>query len=240
MRVRLPPIIIVLFALAGCRVSVPAPQGIRVAVHAQVRAEARLPPPAPPVAIEGAEVVEFFGIPLDGAQDVVFVLDRSGSMTEAAQGRIAQIGVPTAPTMAVRKIDVAHEELIAAIDRLPEGTRINVIFFNRDLDAYAASMVPLDDAGRADLAAFVREMEPTGSTALATALRAAFLMNARRVVVLSDGLGNVGGGAQAILRDAREAMRGGVRVDTIGLGAHQDSYLLQALAQESGGLYQAL
>ena len=56
----------------------------------------------------------------------------------------------------------------------------------------------------------------------------------------ADGLGNVGGGPEAVLRDAREAMHGGVRIDTIGLGAGQDGALLSALASESGGLYQAL
>jgi len=55
----------------------------------------------------------------------------------------------------------------------------------------------------------------------------------------SDGLGNVGGDSRALLRDAREAMRGGVRIDTIGLGKGQDAALLQALASESGGIYQA-
>jgi hypothetical protein len=79
-----------------------------------------------------------------------------------------------------------------------------------------------------------------GSTALAPAMRTAFVMNARRVVLLSDGLGNVGGNADAVLRDAREAMHGGVRIDTIGLGRGQDDRLLSKLAGESGGLYQAL
>jgi hypothetical protein len=35
-------------------------------------------------------------------------------------------------------------------------------------------------------------------------------------------------------------MHGGVRIDTIGLGAGQDGSLLATLAGESGGLYQAL
>ena len=65
-------------------------------------------------------------------------------------------------------------------------------------------------------------------------------MNAKRVVLLSDGLGNVGGGSDSVLRDAREAMRGGVRIDAIGLGAGQDGALLSSLAGESGGLYQRL
>ena len=71
-------------------------------------------------------------------------------------------------------------------------------------------------------------------------MQVAFLMNAHRIVLLSDGLGNVGGGADEILRDAREAMRGDLRIDTIGLGADQDEVLLRALASESGGLYQHL
>src|SRR5262245_46964630 len=71
-----------------------------------VRAEGRVevpvppappPPPAPPVAIQGAPVVEFFGIPLEGAEDVVFVLDCSGSMDDPAQGAIAQVAAPAAP-----------------------------------------------------------------------------------------------------------------------------------------------
>ena len=70
-------------------------------------------------------------------------------------------------------------------------------------------------------------------------MRTAFLMNARQIVLLSDGLGNIGGDSRALLRDAREAMRSGVRIDTIGLGKDQDAALLETLAVESGGLYQA-
>jgi hypothetical protein len=66
----------------------------------------------------------------------------------------------------------------------------------------------------------------------------AFFMNAHPVVLLSDGRGNVGGDSRSLLRDVREAIRGGVRIDTIGLGRDQDASLLRSLAAESGGLYQ--
>jgi len=117
---------------------------------------------------------------------------------------------------------------------------MDVIFFNRGVEAFAPGMVPLEETAREEMIGFVREMEATGPTALTPAMRIAFLMNARRIVLLSDGLGNVGGDSHALLRDAREAMRGGVRIDTIGLGKTQDAGLLQALARESGGLYQSL
>jgi Mg-chelatase subunit ChlD len=293
-----------ILASAGCRVKVrvPSPPGLKIAVKSKVRATAKVqvsatpaataqpaqppqpppppPPPPAPVPIQGSAVVEFFGVPLEGVQDVVFVLDRSGSMDETARGRIAEVASmpaegtdpaepvvpaegtdpveptdaaeptdpaeplspaqPVIPAQRIRKIDVAHMELIDALSRLPAGTRLNVVFFNDDLRAFSAGMFSIDDSSRGGLIEFVRQTYPSGSTALAPAMRVAFLMNARRVVLLSDGLGNVGGDARVVLRDALEAVRGGVRIDTIGLGGHQDTYLLQSLAQESGGLYQSL
>lgn len=291
---------LLLLSCAACSARLPAPGQIGIPVKLTTRVDARVdlqaraqvqvqgqqpqpappPPPPPPVqivAIENAPVPEFFGISLEGVQDVVFVLDVSGSMDEYASGRLAKIQVapppaaaappapdpnapppppdpntpppdPNAPPPAAaapapaqpRKIDVAQSELISALQRLPLGTRMNVLFFNDALDAYAPTFIALDDTNRSTLIQFVDDSEPMGATALAPAMRTAFMMNARRVVLLSDGLGNRGGNADAVMRDAREAMRGGVRIDTIGLGSGQDARLLGALASESGGLYQPL
>ena len=260
----------ILILVAGCAVRLPRPGEIGISVKTTTRVSVQVQPPAPVVALEGAPVVEFFGIPLEGVQDVVFVLDCSGSMADPAQGQIAQIHStppppssanapggttvepttppppppgsepPPPPPAALRKIDVAQSELVDALSRLPPGTRMNVIFFNSDLEAFSASIVPLEEPSRAGMITFVRGTVPVGSTALVPAMRTAFLMNARRIVLLSDGLGNVGGNADALVRDAREAIRGGVRIDTIGLGVTQDTQLLGTLARESGGLYQPL
>jgi hypothetical protein len=243
---------------AGVEVEAEAEAGVEVEVEPdfQVEAEVQVEPEIPaPVELEGAAVVEFFGIPLEGVQDVVFVLDRSGSMNDRVHGRIAHLGVteaapaeqpvaddphgPAPPPPVVRKIDVAHAELADALERLPAGTRMNVLYFNRYLDAYAPTLVPLEEFAREDLVGFVRSIDAWGPTALGPAMRAAFLMNPRRIVLLSDGRGNVGGDSRAVLRDAREALRGGVRIDTIGLGRDQDVELLRTLAAESGGIYQA-
>lgn len=265
---RVPPILLLLMVISGCFGSLRVPRGVTLPIRAKatVRADVRVSAPPPPsmnviVEVQNAPVPEFFGIPLDNAADVVFVLDVSGSMDNLASGRLAQYQAtpppppaepqpppdpqqpapPPAPSpMQPKKIDVAKAELIDALTKLPADTRVNVIFFNRDLTALAADVVPLDDNGRAGMIHYVGGVRASGSTALAPAMRAAFLMNSRRVVLLSDGLGNVGGGADSVLRDAREAMRGGVRIDAIGLGNGQDGSLLSTLAGESGGLYQAL
>jgi hypothetical protein len=138
------------------------------------------------------------------------------------------------------KIEVAQAELIEAIARLPIGTRMNLLIFSNDVDAYAASLVVVDETTRGDLISFVRDMHAHGATALQPALRVAFVLNAKRIVLLSDGLGNIGGGREDIMRDVREAVRGGLRIDAIGIGRGQDRRLLSELAAETGGLYQAL
>lgn len=148
---------------------------------------------------------------------------------------------PPPPQMRVpTKIEVAQAELIDALTKLPAGTRINIFIFSDDVGAYAPSSVVLDESSRADLISFVRDMRANGATALQPAMRMAFLLNAPRIVLLSDGLGNIGGDRDDIMRDVREAILGGVRIDTIGIGPSQDTKLLTSLASETGGLYQRL
>lgn len=230
--------LITLSLLSACTFRVP--RGIPVHVSGQVRADvrvhARVSVDAAPVPLQGAAVTEFFGIPLADARDVLFVLDVSGSMTENAVGQLAmiapqQVRVPT-------KMEVTQAELVDALAKLPDGTRINIFVFSDDIDAYAPSSVVIDEPTRSDLIAFVRDMHANGSTALQPAMRMAFLLNAPRIVLLSDGLGNIGGDRDDIMRDVREAILGGVRIDAIGVGPSQDTKLLTALAAETGGLYQ--
>jgi hypothetical protein len=275
--------------LSACSFRVPRGIPVHVQGKLTIRADVRVPSTRVDtvvVPLQNAPVVEFFGIPLADASEVVFVLDVSGSMTERAEGQLAFIAPPapasappppppppdapppppdappepmgyppgypppssvppptqppqvgmTAPT----KIEVAQAELIDAIGKLPPGTRINLLFFSNDVDAYAASMVVIDETTRTDMMAFVRDMRADGATALQPAMRVAFLLNAKRIVLLSDGLGNIGGGREDIMRDVREAVRGGVRIDAIGIGRGQDGRLLSELAAGTGGLYQAL
>lgn len=157
--------------------------------------------------------------------------------SDAAQPPMAP--PPPQPQMRVpTKLEVAQAELIDAISKLPPGTRINIFIFSNDVDAYAPTSVVIDEPTRSDLISFVRDMRADGSTALQPAMRMAFLLNAPRIVLLSDGLGNIGGDRDDIMRDVREAILGGVRIDAIGIGPSQDTKLLTMLAGETGGLYQ--
>ena len=196
--------------------------------------------------------ISFFGIPLAGAQDVVFVLDRSGSMggvstgfagqdvglskTESALvglgGTLINAGTHSLPS----KMEAAKAELIHTLQAMPDGTRFTIVFFDSDISALSPSLITLDPATRSAAIAFVRRIEPGGSTAAVPALRLAYSAGAARVVLLSDGLANTGGDGGDLLRDARGAMHHGVRIDTVGLGIDQDAELMSRLAGESGGL----
>src|SRR5262249_10306987 len=120
------------------------------------------------------------------------------------------------------KMEAAKAELIRTLTAMPDGTRFMIIFFDDDLAAFAPHMVMLEPGTRAAAIAFVRGIEPGGSTAAVPALRLAYKAGAARVVLLSDGLANTGGGGDTLLAEARGEMRAGVRFDTVGLGIDQD------------------
>ncbi len=239
---------LVILSVLLCACTFRAPRGIPVRVSGSIRADvhvqARAAVDVAVVPLQGALVAEFFGIPLADAREVLFVLDVSGSMSEIATGQLALIAPPSTDAGAQphvpTKMEVAQAELIDAIAKLPPGSRVNILIFSDLVDAYAPGEIVLDETSRADMIEFVRDMRPETATALQPAMRVAFLMNAPRIVLLSDGLGNVGGGPEDIMRDASEAMRGGVRIDTIGIGPSQDTKLLASVASETGGLYQRL
>lgn len=249
---------VALVPAAGCAVSGASGAG----------AAATSPPPrasaAGSVSVDAEVRVDFFGVPLAGAQDVVFVLDRSGSMSSKAMGRLAGtaakashdaggkrwetalvgVGAGVASRAAgvrdesaeVSKIEAAKRELLAAVEGLPDGTRIGIVFFNRDIHAMSRRLVTLDPNTRRDVASFIRAVEATGSTAAVPAMRLAYEMGARRVVLLSDGLANSGGDGGDLLREARASARRGVRIDTVGIGHFQDIDVLQTMASDSDGI----
>ena len=219
-------------------------------------------PPPPPgyVATGGMQAsasisvhVSFFGVPLDGAQDVVFVLDRSGSMSGVSTGFAGQqVGMSETQSVLAglggtianevaghplpSKLEVAKAELVRTMRAMPDGTRFHIIWFDDEIKALSPHMVILEPSSRAGVEAFIRGIDTGGSTAAVPALELAYAIHAARIVLLSDGLANTGGSTDTLLAQAREQIAMGVRFDTVGLGIDQDAGLMQRLAAESGGV----
>ncbi|EYF05086.1 VWA domain-containing protein [Chondromyces apiculatus] len=222
----------------------------------------RTPAPPPPPVINVGPPPVFYGIPLAGAQDVVFVFDQSGSMVDMTTSapvtnplaglallgaRAASFTLPASPTAFLSaaptlfqaqdsKLEAAKAELISTISLLPDGTRFNIVSFDDTMTHLSPGLTTMNAITRVSTLSFIHGLKPRGSTAAVPALRTAYVMQPRRVVFLSDGLANVGGDRDALLAEARNEMRYGVRFDTVGVGPDQDHALMQTLARESGGI----
>ncbi|MEZ5989414.1 MAG: VWA domain-containing protein [Planctomycetota bacterium] len=183
-----------------------------------------LPPPAeePVRSSADATQAEFYGIPIFSKR-ITFVLDTSGSMGE-------RVGTGTT------RIRVAREALKAALRRIPPDARVNVVFFDTVVRAYAKRLV---EVGREldQLVAFVDKAEPLGATNLWEALLAGFDDQAvDTLFVLSDGEPSAGEitdpellGDEILRRNRLRRLR----IHTVSVGL--DSALLRRLAEASGG-----
>lgn len=185
-----------------------------------------------PVMLERAKRPAYLKVGLTGARprgervrtpvNVAIVLDRSGSMSG-------------------EKIRKAREAAIMAIERLADEDIVSLVAYNHTVEV----LVP---ATRLDNRRFVyRQIErlfADGNTALFAGVAKGahevrkFIERNRvnRVILLSDGLANVGPSSPGELGDLGWSLsKEGIAVTTIGLGAGYNEDLMVALAAASDG-----
>lgn len=154
--------------------------------------------------------------------NVAIVLDRSGSM-------------------AGERIAAAKEAANMALGRLAREDVVALVAYNHEVDVLAPARTVADQEG---LAAAIRNLKADGRTALHDGVVAGsrevekLLSDKRvnRVVLLSDGLANVGPSSPKDLADlGRRLGAKGISVTTIGLGLDYNEDLMQRLAAASDG-----
>jgi Ca-activated chloride channel family protein len=171
--------------------------------------------------------VRLEGLPYEDETDrppvnVVLVIDKSGSMRGE---RIAQ----------------AREAAMMAVDRLEKGDVLGVVAYSHEIEVLAP-------AGRLRNAKAIREdilrLSADGRTALHAGVkeglrqlsefRDPYVIN--RIILLSDGMANVGPSTPAELEElGRDAAKDGISVTTIGLGLGYNEDLMTRLALASDG-----
>ena len=155
------------------------------------------------------------------------VLDRSGSMEGA-------------------KLEKARQAAAMAVDKLGDDDIFSLVTYDDQTDL----LIPPDRVGnrdhREELKARIHRIQAGGSTAL----HAGVVLGAKqvrhffdkervnRVILLSDGLANVGPSSSSDLARLGRELRGdGISVSTIGLGDDYNEDLMTALAEASNANY---
>jgi Ca-activated chloride channel family protein len=173
----------------------------------------RIVPPRPEV--------HFLRAPIN----LALVLDRSGSMG------------------AGQKIDHARQAAVYAVEQLLPTDRVSITIFDHRVETLAPNAPVVDKRG---LARLLRAIEPRGSTALhagwvAGAAQAAGNLVAEglnRVLLLSDGLANVGlTDPNAIVGEVKLRADRGVGTTTLGVGDDYNEDLMEAMATAGEGNY---
>ncbi|MBI1385229.1 MAG: VWA domain-containing protein [Rhizobiales bacterium] len=200
-----------------------------LASAAEVRVETRLGQSA---VVPGKTTTIYLRINLEGVRpeteaartpvNVAIVVDRSGSMQGA-------------------KLDSAKEAAIMALSRLEQRDIAAIVAYNHEVDiVLPATRVD----GHAEMIADIKRLTAAGRTALYAGTREGvaqvkkFLADNRvnRVILLSDGLANVGPSTPDELGAlGREAVKDGISVTTIGLGLGYNEDLMAKLAYNSDG-----
>lgn len=158
------------------------------------------------------------------AKDVVFVLDTSGSMSDAG------------------KMEKARAALLYGIRILRPQDRFNVISFAGEDRVMEAGLVAADQQGRIRGETFVQALRPAGGTninqALLTSMQQFQASDRPKILVfMTDGLPTVGEtNAMRIVENSRTAKVSGLRIFTFGVGYDVNTSLLDKLAAENGGV----
>jgi Ca-activated chloride channel homolog len=182
-------------------------------------------------------VVDFEGIDVEPGTakeraplNLSLVLDRSGSMSDEG------------------KIEYLRRAAKLAVDRLGNRDTLSIV----EYDDAITLMWPARRVGNtSEVKAMIDRLEPRGSTNLAGGMmrgvdeaRDALDGPARadgtitRVILMSDGLANVGvTNPQEIAGLVRNAKRDGIRISAMGLGRDYDEDLMQSVAENGGGRY---
>ncbi len=152
-------------------------------------------------------------------RDVVFILDRSGSMGG-------------------KSIRAARAALETAIDRLRPDDRFNLIRFSDRTDALFAAVRPAGGSAALMAKVFLRATEADGGTVMRPALIRALGAQApdgrlRQVVFLTDG---AVANETELFREIASRL-GPTRLFTVGIGSAPNGYFMRKAAEAGRGAY---
>ncbi len=160
------------------------------------------------------------------ALDIVFVIDRSGSM-------------------AGEKIQQAKEALKSMVGQLGEDDRFSIVSFDHEIDTFSRKLRPAQSDAIWEALDYVDYLTDRGDTDIDGALTTGLDVLARSgrsqatqvIIFLTDGLPTTGVTEETLIReDVRRANDGlGASVHVFGVGYDVNTHLLDGIAAENHG-----
>jgi HEAT repeat protein len=195
----------------------------------------------------------FYGLRVDSDR-MLFVVDVSLSMEEPARkakGGTATGDPETPAGKALRKIDVAKNELARVLRGLPDGTQFGLVFFSITVQVWDQGMVVMGPDNRKKALAWVDALKTHEATNIYDALESAFLIGTPKsalkacaqpdtIFLVSDGAPTAGKFLQPdVIREYVRRWNKGrnVKIHVVGVGEDHDVVFCRNLAEENGGYY---
>jgi Ca-activated chloride channel family protein len=156
------------------------------------------------------------------AKNIVFVLDRSGSM-------------------AGKKIEQSRKALEFVLGKLNKGDRFNIVIYDDRIESFAGELVDYNDKSYKDALLYVRGITSAGGTNIHDALQKGlsyFTHNEspNYMLFLTDGLPTAGDTQEKnIVSHTVTANKFGARVFAFGVGDDVNARLLDRLSMDCGG-----
>ncbi len=157
---------------------------------------------------------------------LVFAIDVSGSMARED------------------RLELVKKSLRLLVDELRPADEVGIVIYG---DRGSVLLEPTDGGEKSSIMGAIERLSPGGSTYVEDGLKIAYRMAAERVqpgrvtrvMLLSDGVGNVGRtGADSILKQIREHVDEGVTLTTVGFGmGNYNDILMEQLANDGDGTY---
>jgi Ca-activated chloride channel family protein len=157
---------------------------------------------------------------------LIFVIDVSGSMDRED------------------RLGTVKQALALLVEQLREDDRVGIVVYS---SSSRAVLEPTSASNADTIFAAIDALQPEGSTNVEDGLRIGYDMAREsmregentRVIVLSDGVANVGNtGPDAILETIRDGVDAGITLSTIGFGmGNYNDVLMEQLANDGNGNY---
>ena len=174
------------------------------------------------VGLQGKDLLE------EQRQDatLVFTIDVSGSMARED------------------RLELVKQSLRLLVDEIRSDDRVAIVTYG---DRGSVLLEATAGRHKGEILRAIDSLQPGGSTYVEDGLKVAYRLAAdeiepgriTRVMVLSDGVGNVGNtGAESILKEIREQVDQGITLTTIGFGmGNYNDVLMERLANDGDGAY---